>query len=134
MNQAWRYGLTFMAGSLAGAVVAGAFVGWHWQRNFANWYVMGLMDQANVAREIYSGQGRELADRIRGSLPTYVTAVEREFRNAQGREWALWMVSDAYKAADEDLPEELRELISTLPPKQSCRRPKSGGAFQAMPR
>ena len=68
MRPALRYGLTFFAGALTGAVLAGGFVGWHWNRNFVNWYVMGVADQANVAREIHSGRGRELAGRIMGDL------------------------------------------------------------------
>lgn len=128
MPQGWKFALTFLAGALMGAGSAGAFVGLHWQQNFANWYIVGVADQANVAREISTGQGTQLADRIRASLPPYVNAVERDFRGAEGREWALWMVNDAYRAAG-DPPPDIQPILSALPPRTVCRKPQRKGSL-----
>lgn len=123
MKPSRPYVLTFLAGSVIGGVLSAAAVGGHWKRTFENQYVAGLADQANVAREIYAGRSTELADRIRQSLPEYVTAIEREFRSAQGREWAYWLVSDVYQASGAPVPGQLRPILASLPPRPSCKRP-----------
>jgi hypothetical protein len=125
MRPSVRSLLKFSAGLVIGAVAGGGLVGWHWNRNFRNWYVMGMADQANVAREIYAGRSQELADRIRRTLPTYVRAVESEFRNGEGRDGAYWIVSDVYKVSGAEVPAELKPILASLPPRGSCRKPAS---------
>lgn len=123
MTRTWRSLLTFVGGLLVGAVGAWCLVNWHWQRNFSNWYVVQVADQANVAREILSGRGVELAERIKSDLPAYVEAMRSEFGDAEGAEWALWMVSDVYQVAGATPPAELKAVLAALPPRASCRPP-----------
>lgn len=124
MRPSVRYGLVFFGGLVVGITVAWTFVAWQmWNRNLANWYVMGLAGQAYTAREIYVGRSKQRADRIRGTLPTYVRTVEREFRGAEGRDGTYWMVSDVYKASGAEVPTELKPILASLPPRGSCRKP-----------
>jgi len=134
MSRRWLFAATFLGGVVVGAVGYSAFVGRHWQRNFSSWYVLGLADQANVAREIFSGRGPELAKRIEGSLPEYVRAVRREFGDDEGADWALWMVSDVYDAAGTPPPPELQVVFASLPPRRSCKPPASRGFADGAPR
>jgi len=127
-----RFLLTFFAGSVIGAVVALAAAGRHWNRTFEDMSVSGLAGQAYVAREIYAGRSNVVADLIRQSLPESVAAIEREFRSGQGRAWAYWLVSDVYQVSGAPVPGELRAILSSLPPRSSCRQPKRirGGASE----
>jgi len=123
--------LIFVGGLAAGGAIAWAVMGWRGSRTFQDQYVIALADQANVAHQIYSGHSKELADRIRQCLPAYVAAAEREFRGGRGREWTYWLVRDVYQASGTPVPESLKPIFASLPPRPSCKRPTSpwaGGA------
>lgn len=123
MSQKSRVVLAFAAGLLAGGAIAGGFVAWHWNRNFSGWYVLQVADQANVAKEILSDRGPALAERIKTTLPAYVHAVHTEFAQAEGANWALWTVSDVYKAAGTPPPPDIAAVLAALPPRASCKKP-----------
>ena len=117
--------LLFASGLVIGAILAAVAVSGHWQRNFEDWYVLGMADQANVAREIASGRAEELATAIRSSLPGYVLTLEREFASPESSHYALWTVRDAYEAAGEPIPENIKPLLEDLTPRELCVRPAS---------
>jgi hypothetical protein len=119
---------TFLGGFLVGAVTLAALVGWHWKGNFENWYVLGVADQANVAREIYSGRGDALADRIRQDLPHYVLVVDREFPDSDWATPALWLANDVYAESSTPVPPEIEEILAAPPPKPPgcCNLPPAG--------
>jgi hypothetical protein len=123
MKPATRYVLTFVGGLSLGAVVAAFLVSRRWEHDFANWYVSGVAGQAYSAREIYRGRCNQEADRIRKSLPGYVLAVEGEFRNAQGRDAAYWLVRDVYEATGVPFPAQIRTVLTSLPPRPLCKPP-----------
>ena len=123
MRRGATIALTLVGGLLLGALAGAFFVGRHWQRNFADWYVLEVADQANVAREIYSGREERLADGILASLPSYVRSLRGDLAKGEGSAWALWIVSDVYKAAGTPPPAELQEIFEVLPERQSCKRP-----------
>jgi hypothetical protein len=133
MGRRWTIAAAFVGGLVVGGAGGSIFVGEHWKRNFWSSYVMGLADQANVAREIHSGRGPELAKRITDSLPEYVRAVTRNAPRAEGADWALWMVSDVYKAAGIEPPPELRTVFASLPARRTCKPPAPGGNVQGAP-
>ena len=131
MRQSRRSLVTFLAGLVVGIVTAGAFVSWHWKRHWADWHVGAVGDLANVAREIYSGRSKELADRIRESLPMRMELIEQQFPRAQAKEWTYWIVSDVYKASGDPVPASLAPILSALPPRPTCKKPSRkvpGGA------
>src|SRR5262245_47246149 len=115
--------LIFLAGVLIGAMVGGVIVGRHWIANFWDWQLGGVADQANVAREIYAGRSKQLADRIRESLPTYVADIERERPGVEGKEWAYWIVRDVYEVSGEPVPASLKPVLSALPSRATCKQP-----------
>ncbi len=125
MRPVWRYSATFVAGLVVGAVTAASYVGWHWNRNFQDSYALQLADQANVAKEILSGGGPALAERIKVRLPEYVSALRGPLGVGDRANWALWVVSDVYKAAGTAPPTDLQAVFASLPPRPSCKRPSS---------
>lgn len=125
MSPGWRYAITFSIGLLCGAACAAVVIGTHWRRNFASWYILQVGDQANVATDVLSGRGPELAERIQAALPAYVEALRGELADAPGTDWALWQIGDVYEAAGTPPPAELRALLDELPDRPSCRPPES---------
>lgn len=111
-------------GLALGAVLAGAWVSWSWQRSFATVYLVQMADQANVAREIGRGAGPALAEKIRAALPLYVATLDRDFRDVQGKDWALWAVRDAYEASGVTPPASIAPILQALPPRESCPPPR----------
>jgi hypothetical protein len=90
--------------------------------------VLGVADQANVARDVYSGRGDALADRIRRDLPHYVLVVDREFPDSRWATPALWLAKDVYAESSTPVPREIEEILGALPPKRSgcCKLPAPG--------
>jgi hypothetical protein len=119
-----RQGVVFLVGLVVGSVAASAFVAWHWKQDFRNWYVQGVADQAFTAREIYAGRGSKLADRVRGQLPTFVLAAERN-GGGESRDGAYWLVSDVYQVSGTPVPDDIKPIIERLPPRPSCKAPRS---------
>ncbi len=119
MKPKWKLGLAFLAGVIVGGLASGFFVGWHWNRTFGDWYVTGVADQANVAREIYAGRSVQLADRIRSSLPQYVLAIDREFGTPESAHYALRLVRDVYEQSSSEMPEEIAGILGALPTRPS---------------
>jgi hypothetical protein len=113
--------LSFLLGGFAAAWL----VGWHWERNFQSWYVLQLGDHANIAKEIYTGKGAGLADRLRSSLPTSVQAVESQFPRTEEKYWAYWIVKDVYSVSGTRPPAELQAVLAALPPRPTCKRPNA---------
>jgi len=125
MRQGNRYLLTFLLGAVVGGTVAAVLVARRWQSDFANWYVAGVAGEAFTAREIYRGYGEETADRIRQTLPSCVIAIETEFRNVQGRDSTYWLIRDAYESKGVPFPDEIKGVLSSLPPRAGCKPPVS---------
>ncbi len=90
---------------------------------FANQYLIGMMDQANVALHIRAGKQIELLANIEAALPSYVLAVDGGFREHTGSTNALWMVKAYYERNQISIPTEIRGILDSLPPKPptSCQ-------------
>lgn len=84
---------------------------------FANQYIIGVMDQANVALHIRAGKQMQLLTNINASLPGYVLAVDEGFRGHAGSTNALWMVKAYYERSEIVIPPEIRGILDSLPPK-----------------
>jgi hypothetical protein len=90
---------------------------------FANQYLIGVMDQANVALYIRAGKQMELLTNIEARLPSYVLAVDNGFRGNPGSTNALWMVKAYYDRNAIAIPPEIKGILDSLPPKPptSCQ-------------
>src|SRR6266404_7083307 len=86
-----------LAGFVLGVVAIGILVKQTTGKVFANQYLIGVMDQANVALHIRAGKQMELLTNIEASLPSYVLAVHDGFRGNPGATNALWMVKAYYE-------------------------------------
>jgi hypothetical protein len=90
---------------------------------FANQYLVGVMDQANVALHIRAGKQMELLTNIEAALPSYVLAVDDGFKGNPGSTNALWMVKAYYERNAIVIPAEIKGILASLPskPPTSCQ-------------
>jgi hypothetical protein len=90
---------------------------------FANQYLIGVMDQANVAQHIRAGKQMELLTNIEAALPSYVLAVDDGFKGHAGSTNALWMIKAYYERNEIAIPLEIKGVLDSLPPKPptSCQ-------------
>ncbi len=123
MADAKRRIFDLFVGLALGAVGGATFMGWQGQKTFTSLYLVQTADQAHVAGEIAAGRGGDLAERIRASLPGYVTTLSGQFGEVEGRDWALWAVRDAYEAAGVAPPDEIAATLATLPERAVCAPP-----------
>jgi len=72
--------LSVLAGFVLGVVAMWFFVKQTTVKVFANQYLVGVMDQANVALHIRAGKQMALLTNIEASLPSYVLAVDEGSR------------------------------------------------------
>ena len=106
-----------LAGLVVGVVAMWFLVARTTGRVFANQYLVGVMDQANVALHIRAGKQMDLLTNIEASLPEYVLAVDQEFKDHSNSMNALWMVKAYYERNQIAIPAEIRSILDSLPPK-----------------
>jgi hypothetical protein len=109
--------LSVLAGFVLGVVAMWILVKQTTVKVFANQYLVGVMDQANVALHIRAGKQMELLTNIEASLPSYVLAVDEGFRGHAGSTNALWMVKAYYERNRIVIPPEIKGILDLLPPK-----------------
>src|SRR5258707_14506918 len=88
--------LSMLAGFALGVVAMWFVVKQTTVKVFANQFLVGVMDQANVALHIRAGKQMELLTNIEAALPSYVLAVDG-FRGNPSSTNALWMVKAYYE-------------------------------------
>jgi hypothetical protein len=119
VKRLFGYGVTAVASLVIGASSGAILVRKNCDRALGRWYVMELLDKANVAHEIYAGRSQQLADRIRENLPQYVLAVEGEFPSDSGRHAAYRMVRRVYEASSAELPPSIQAIVAAVPARPS---------------
>ncbi len=111
-----KLALATVGGLIVGVVAMWLLVARTTGRVFANQYLIGVMDQANVALHIRAGRQMELLTNIEAALPSYVLAVDQQFRGDPGSTNALWMVKAYYVRNQVAIPAEIQSIMDSLPP------------------
>ncbi len=115
--------LSILAGFVLGVVAMWFVVQRTTMKVFANQYLVGVMDQANVALHIRAGKQMTLLTNIEAALPSYVLAVDEGFKGHSGSTNALWMVKAYYERNSIAIPVAIKGILDSLPPKPptSCQ-------------
>lgn len=115
--------LLFLSGVAVGGTVIGVAVSRSYQKLYADQYVIGVRDQANVALSIRAGRQKVLADRIEASLPSYVMAIHDNFGGNANATDSLWMIKAYYERNNRPVPAEISPILTSLPPQPptSCQ-------------
>ena len=101
----------FVAGFVAGAVVASVIVSWKWNRDYEYLQTVQLAGQAHVATEIYAGRSEELAESILGELPGYLDDVDRHHLGPPSTPLVANWVQRAYEESGQAMPTSAREIL-----------------------
>lgn len=109
--------LSILAGFVLGVLAMWFVVKQTTVKVFANQYLIGVMDQANVALHIRAGKQMELLTNIEAALPSYALAIDDGFRGHAGSTNALWMVKAYYERNGIPIPPEIKGILDSLPPK-----------------
>ena len=90
---------------------------------FANQYVVGVGDQANVALHIRAGKQTALLPVIDVALPGYVAELDSTFKDVPGSIDTLWLVKAYYQRNKIPFPSEIQRIMDALPPQppSSCQ-------------
>ncbi|MFA6186041.1 MAG: hypothetical protein WC770_02355 [Phycisphaerae bacterium] len=107
----------FLAGCLIGTVVGGGLIAWQYTKLFKREYLVQVVDQANIVRDIYAGKSKEFADSIVRILPQYVIALNKMYGKDEKKLPALWLIKRVYKENSIPVPEEISAILNSLPPK-----------------
>jgi len=115
--------LAALAGLIVGVAAMWFLVARTTGQVFANQYLVGVMDQANVALHIRAGKQTALLTSIEAALLGYTLAVDREFRGHPGSTNALWMIKAYYVRNEIEIPKEIKVILDALPvkPPTSCQ-------------
>lgn len=115
MRRVLGYVVTSVISVLIGGAIVAFLVRHRNDREDERRYMADLFFQAYSAREIYAGRADRLADHIRDSLPERVLAVEKEFKERQGRDGAYRMVLDVYDVSKVEVPVSIRSTLASVP-------------------
>ena len=115
--------LAALAGLLVGIVAMWLLLARTTSQAFTNLYLVGVMDQANVALHIRAGKQMTLLTNIEAALPSYVLAVDQEFRGDPNSTNALWMVKAYFDRNEIAIPAGIKGILDALPskPPTSCQ-------------
>lgn len=115
--------LSILAGAVLGAVAMWFVVRQRTVNVFAKQYLVGVMDQANVALHIRAGKQMMLLTNIEAALPGYVRVVDQGFKEQPGTTGALWMVRAYYERNGIEIPGEIKGILDSLParPPTACQ-------------
>ena len=118
-----KFFLSVLAGFVLGVVAMWFVVKQTTVKVFENQYLVGVMNQANVALHIRAGKQMTLLTNIETALPSYVLAVDQGFRGHAGSTNALWMVKAYYERNEIAIPPEIKGILDALPdkPPTSCQ-------------
>jgi hypothetical protein len=126
MRRFLAFGLTFLIGLTVGGIAGAKIVADHAEREVGHDFVVDLMKDGWAAREIYRGQGRQHADRLRDGFPQQVLFIEKSipkpqpdpkdfFSEYELRNRAFRVVREAYEASGSEVPTEIRQVLLTVP-------------------
>lgn len=75
------------------------------------------LDQVNVLSHLKSGKGEELMITLEEKLPEWAASIPSIIRNPQRANEVLWQVQRYYEKYEVEIPEALRPVLDTLPPR-----------------
>ena len=124
MNSKTKMVIIFLAGCLLGNLMS-AVPFRQSARILRQNYVKDLLEQTNVAYMIAAGRSQELLKNIEQSLPQYVLALEHHWGQNKDTLPAYWFVQKFYKDNAIPVPDEIANILASLPPRlpKACKLP-----------
>jgi hypothetical protein len=116
----------FTAGFVLGAVILGGLIAWGYSRMFRDQYYIGILNNIDTAFMIRADRQEQLLKNIEINLRQCVVSVDKLWGTDEKRLPALWYVQRYYQKFDLSVPEDIRSILESLPPRPltSCEKSK----------
>lgn len=126
----------FAAGFVLGAIIFGGLIAWGYSRMFRDLYYIGILNNTDTAFMIRADHQEQLLKNIETNLRQCVVSVDKLWGTDEKRLTALWYVQKYYQKFDLSVPEDIRSIFDSLPPRPltSCEKSKikeEAGQLQA---
>lgn len=110
--------LVFISGLLVGSLITFVVIGRINQRQFADNYATGVINQAFLGTELHAGKTEEVAKLIETELPDYVLTIQKNkwLQSTPRAQTALRAVKDFYQMNSLPMPQEIAGILNSLPP------------------
>ncbi|MBC8471639.1 MAG: hypothetical protein H8D56_19425 [Planctomycetes bacterium] len=115
----------FTAGFVFGAIILGGLVAWGYSRMFRDQYYNGILSNANTAYMIRSDRQEQLLKNIETNIRQCVVSADSLWKNDEDRLPAFWYVQRYYQSFDLSVPEDIKDILDSLPPRPLTSYEKS---------
>jgi hypothetical protein len=115
----------FTVGFVSGAIIFGGLVVWNSSKMFKEQYYTGILSNANTAYMIRADRQEQLLKNIETNLRQCVISVDKLWSADDNRLPALWYVQRYYQSFDLSVPEDIRAILDSLPPRPLTTYEKS---------
>ena len=117
MNSKVKLLAIFLVGILTGALAVFFVAGRINQKQYADHYALGLIEQTFLGTEIRAGRQDEVARRIESNLPSYVLAIhQNKWLQSDLSTTALHSVKNFYEINSLAVPDNISGILNGLPP------------------
>jgi len=115
----------FAAGFVSGAVILGGLIVWGYSRMFRDQYYIGILNNTDTAFMIRADHQEQLLKNIETNLRQCVVSVDKLWGADEKRLPALWYVQRYYQSFDLSVPEDIKDILESLPPRPLTSYEKS---------
>ncbi len=115
----------FAAGFVSGAIIFGGLVAWRYSQMFRELYFTGILSNANTAYMIRADRQEQLLKNIETNIRQCVVSADSLWKNDEGRLPAFWYVQRYYRSFDLSVPEDIKNILDSLPPRPLTSYEKS---------
>ena len=115
----------FAAGFVCGAVILGGLIVWGYSRMFREQYYTGILSNTNTVYMIRADRQEQLLKNIETNLRQCVVSVDKLWGTDEKRLSALWYVQRYYQSFDLSVPEDIKDILESLPPRPLTSYEKS---------
>jgi hypothetical protein len=115
----------FTAGLVSGAVIFGGLVAWRYSLMFRELYFTGILTNTNIAFMIRADRQEQLLENMETNIRQCVVSADSLWKTDEGRLPSFWYVQRYYQAFDLSVPEDIRGILDSLPPRPLTSYEKS---------
>jgi len=115
----------FTAGFVSGAIIFGGLIAWGYSRMFRDQYYIGILNNTDTAYMIRADRQEQLLKNIETNIRQCVVSADSLWKSDEGRLPAFWYVQRYYQSFDLSVPEDIKDILDSLPPRPLTSYEKS---------
>ncbi len=115
----------FAAGFVLGAIILGGLIAWGYSRMFRDQYYIGILNNTDTAFMIRADRQEQLLKNTETNIRQCVVSADALWKSDENRLPAFWYVQRYYQSFDLSVPEDIRSILDSLPPRPLTSYEKS---------